>query len=111
MKCRHDILLETSGDFVGSPVQVGKLLHWFAVDDGHALVRRSLTKCLDEDVKVTVNFIATRKDEDSPILESNTLRISSDEMEGERGTCLKTAPLLCHSPFMTGDWERGPKES
>ena len=83
MKCRHNILLETSGDFVASPVQVGKLLHWFAVDDGHALVCRSLTKCLDEDVKVTVNFIATSKDEDSPILEGDTLQISGDEKEGK----------------------------
>jgi hypothetical protein len=42
-----------------------------------------LTKCLDEDVKVTVDFVATRKDEDSPILERDTLQISGDEKEGK----------------------------
>ena len=83
IECRHDILLETSDDFVASPVHVGKLFHGIAVDDGHTLVCSSLTECLDEDVKVTVHFVATGKDEDSPILESDALRVIECDGGGE----------------------------
>jgi len=59
------------------------LFHGIAVDDGHTLVCSGLTECLDEDVKVTVHFVATGKDEDSPILESDALRVIECDGGGE----------------------------
>jgi len=73
LESRHDILLKTSDDLVACPIHVCKLFHRIAVDDGHPLVLRRLAERLDENIKITVHFIAPGKDKNAPVLECGPL--------------------------------------